>query len=1044
MSSFRCRLLAAGVTVSTVTAAAVIAASPSFAAATTDTAQTFFATGGVQTWTVPAGVTQVYVDISGAQGGAAYGGGGGGAELTGTISVTPGQALHIIAGSVGRNGVQYGAGAGGGGGSFIYTTADQNGILAAAGGGGGAGSNTFPSAASTGTSGMTGGNGGGAGGTGGNGGAAGTAGGGGGLLTNGGSSSGGGGQSVASGASGGSGSSYGAGGFGGGGGTSGFAGGGGGGYSGGGGGRYNSSNNGGGGGGGSFFAGTLTGAVTGHGGNGIVTLYYPAHLISTSPAAGTPGSSVTIDGTGLAGATVSIGGYAATVTSSSDSQVVATVPAPSTPPNGAQPVNVTTAGGVTLPAVGAFTYLKVPPVFTAAGSPTAGTVGEAYSYTYTASGFPNPTFTVSSGTLPAGLTLTSAGVLSGTPTHGGTSTFTVTASNGSSPDAISSTQTITVGQAAQTITFSTTAPSAAATGDTYTVAATGGASANAVTFSIDAASTSTCSISGSTVTFDHAGTCVVDADQEGNADYLSAPQAAQTIAVGVAAQVITFAPLTSPATVGDTQSLAGVGGASGSSVTFSVAPATTGSACSITGTTLSFDHAGSCVVVADQGGSADYAAAPEVSQNVTVALAPTSLSVVLSPATSVYGQAATATATVGGVQVGIVQFSVDGIDVGGPRIVENGQVTSPALGTLAPGSHPVGAAFTSLDPTEYASSIATPQTLVVDQAATTPSITVRADSISASVAPVAPASGTPSGTVTFTVDGRPVGTATLAAGLATLSYSLPTSKSDEVAVQYQGDSNFLASSATTTRNSPAITATLTSVNPKSKSGWYRSAVTVRFTCTPNGAALVSACPQPVTFSKNGAAQSVSRSITAVDGGAATVSVTGVNVDQTRPSVAIAGVSTSTPYFATAPVGRCTARDALSGIASCTISRRRSGGSEVYTATAVDKAGNVATTRLTAHVSDFVIQGASFSNGAYVVHAGRTYTMLAAAKSQPRYVDAMPCPRAPRGLDNKFIWTGPNRWALGVTFSSAMVKQRYWNIGMRVGSQTQVLKVQVVR
>ena len=1045
MSSLRCRLLAAGVTVSTITAAAVIAATPS-SAATTDTVQTFSATGSVQNWTVPAGVTQVYVDISGAQGGAAYGGGGGGAELTGTISVTPGETLHIIAGSLGSNGAVYSRGAGGGGGSFIYRTPDQAGILAAAGGGGGAGSNTFPSAGSTGTSGMAGGNGGGAGGTGGNGGAAGTAGGGGGLLSYGGTWSGGGGQSVAAGAGGGSGASgYGVGGFGGGGGTSGYAGGGGGGYSGGGGGRFNSSNNGGGGGGGSFFAGSLTGAVSGHGGNGVVTLYYPAHLTATSPASGLPGSSVTIDGTGLAGATVSINGYAATVTSSTDTQVVATVPMPQPPPNGPQSVNVTTAGGVTLPAVGAFTFLKVPPVLTAAGAPTTGTVGQAYSYTYTATGYPDPTFTVSSGTLPAGLTLTSAGALSGTPTHSGTYTFTVTASNGAAPDAVSTTQTITVGQGAQAITFTTTAPSAAATGDTYTVAATGGASANPVTFSIDDASTSTCSVSGSTVTFDHSGTCVVDADQAGNADYLSAPQAQQTIAVGVAAQTITFAPVPSTATVGDTQELSAVGGPSGNPVTYWVdAASSPQTACWTSGTTLTFDHAGTCIVVAQQAGNADYADATRVSQTITVVAKPTTVSVSLSPATSVYGQAPTVTATVPGGAAGYVQFSVDGTDVGRVVFVENGQTPSIPLGTFAPGAHTVGAVFTPLDPTVYASSTATPQTLVVDQAATTPSITVRAGSISASVAPVAPGSGTPTGSVVFSVDGRPVGTATLTAGVATLGYSLPTSKSDEVAVQYQGDSNFLASSATTTRHNPAITATLTSASPKSKAGWYRSAVTVSFTCTPNGAALVAACPQPVTIGRNGAAQSVSRSITAVDGGAATVSVTGINVDQSRPSVAVTGVSTTTPYFAAAPAGGCSARDGLSGVASCTIKRTVSGASTVYTATATDKAGNVSTTRLTAKVSTFVIQGASYSNGMYTVRAGHTYTMLAVAKSQPRYVDAMPYPKAPRGLDNKFVWTGPNRWALGVTFSSAMVKHRYWNIGMRVGTQTQVLKVQVVR
>lgn len=1042
MNSLRCRLVAAGVTVTTLSAAAVIAATPSFASIATDTSQTFSATGAVQNWTVPAGVTQVYVDISGAQGGASYGGGWGGAELTGTINVTPGQTLHIIAGSMGRDGVRYGAGAGGGGGSFIYTTPDQAGILAAAGGGGGAGSNTFPSEASTTTSGTPGLNGGGAGGTDGNGGGAGTAGGGGGLLTDGGSAQGGGGRSVVNGAAGGSGGSYGAGGFGGGGGTSSYAGAGGGGYSGGGGGRFNGGN-GGGGGGGSFFAGTLTGAVGGHAGNGFVTLSYPAHLTSTSPAAGQPGSSVTIEGTGLAGSTVTIGGYAATVTSSSDTQVVATVPSPATLPAGKQTVAVATAGGVTLPAVGAFTFLAVAPVFTGAGAPGTGTFGVPYSYTYTASGLPAPTFAVSSGTLPAGLSLSSAGVLSGTPTSAGPATFTVTASNGTSPDA-SIEQTITVAQAAQAITFTSDAPSAAATGDTYTVAATGGASANPVTFSIDDASTATCSISGDTVTLDHSGTCVVDADQEGNANYAAAPQAQQTIAVGVAAQVITFAPLAATATVGDSVELSAAGGASGNPVTFSLAPETTGSACSIDGTTLSFDHAGTCVVVADQEGNDDYAAAPHSSQTVTVALAPTTLSLSLSPATSVFGQSATATATVGGGQAGTVQFSVDGTDLGAPVVVDNGQATSPALGTLAPGAHPVSAAFAPLDGTKYASSTATPQTLVVDQAGTTPAITVRADSISASVAAVAPGSGTPTGNVVFSVDGSPIGTAPLADGVASLSYTLPTSKADEVSVQYQGDSNFLGSSASTTRHNPTITATLSSAKAKSKSGWYRTPVTVSFTCATNGAELVASCPQPVTLAKNGAAQSVSRTITAVDGGAATVSVTGVNIDRTVPSVAIAGVSTKTPYFATAPAGRCSARDSLSGVASCKISHRVSGGKAIYTATATDKAGNVSTTRLTAMVSTFVIQGASYSNGMYTVKAGRTYTMLAVAGSQPRYVDAMPYPKAPRGLDNKFYKTGANRWALGVTFSSSMVKQQYWNIGMKVGSKTQVLKVKVVR
>jgi uncharacterized repeat protein (TIGR01451 family) len=72
-----------------------------------------------------------------------------------------------------------------------------------------------------------------------------------------------------------------------------------------------------------------------------------------------------------------------------------------------------------------------PATFTA-NSPTAkATVAVPYSYTFAASGNPSPTFSVSSGTLPAGLALDPAsGTLAGTPTAAGTSTFTVTASNG--------------------------------------------------------------------------------------------------------------------------------------------------------------------------------------------------------------------------------------------------------------------------------------------------------------------------------------------------------------------------------------------------------------------------------------------------------------------------------------------------------------------------------------------------------------------------------------------------------------------------------------
>ncbi len=85
------------------------------------------------------------------------------------------------------------------------------------------------------------------------------------------------------------------------------------------------------------------------------------------------------------------------------------------------------------------------PVFTASTPPATATVGTAYSYTFAASGDPAPTFSVASGSLPAGLSLNAGtGVLSGTPTSAGSSTFTVAATNGVSPDAVTPLITINV------------------------------------------------------------------------------------------------------------------------------------------------------------------------------------------------------------------------------------------------------------------------------------------------------------------------------------------------------------------------------------------------------------------------------------------------------------------------------------------------------------------------------------------------------------------------------------------------------------------------
>lgn len=99
--------------------------------------------GSISNFTVPAGVTMLTIDASGAQGGsgtASYTGGKG-ARMKGDFSVTPGQILKILVGQQGGSHATNQAG-GGGGGTFV-TTASNDALVIAGGGSGGGGMSSF-------------------------------------------------------------------------------------------------------------------------------------------------------------------------------------------------------------------------------------------------------------------------------------------------------------------------------------------------------------------------------------------------------------------------------------------------------------------------------------------------------------------------------------------------------------------------------------------------------------------------------------------------------------------------------------------------------------------------------------------------------------------------------------------------------------------------------------------------------------------------------------------------------------------------------------
>ncbi|MFT3790615.1 MAG: hypothetical protein QM741_05975 [Rudaea sp.] len=126
---------------------------------------------------------------------------------------------------------------------------------------------------------------------------------------------------------------------------------------------------------------------------------------------------------------------------------------------------------------------------------------------------------------------------------------------------------------------------------------------------------SVCTVSGSSVSIVSAGSCIVAANQAGNANYSAAPQVTQTIVVNQAGQTIVFGSVPASIAVGGTASVTASGGASGNPVVLGSA---TPSICSVSGGTVTGVAAGTCIVTANQSGNANYANASQATRSIQV------------------------------------------------------------------------------------------------------------------------------------------------------------------------------------------------------------------------------------------------------------------------------------------------------------------------------------------------------------------------------------------------------------------------------------------
>lgn len=443
---------------------------------------------------------------------------------------------------------------------------------------------------------------------------------------------------------------------------------------------------------------------------------------------------------------------------------------------------------------------------------------------------------------------------------------------------------------------------------------------------------SPCSVTG--LTTGTAYTFTVTAKNNASPTQLTGPASAasNTVRTGGLPQTITFNQPTSPQPFGATPTLSASASPSGLPVSFaSVTP----TVCTITSAgALTTVGVGTCTIRADQAGNATYSSADPMEHDIAVQKATPTVAVSTTFNPAVYGQPLTFTATTSSplTTTGNVQFNIDSIDVGSPVALNSSGTASYSPSTpLAVGTHTVKATYAG-DSNHNTATATMASVQTINKASTSTAVAVSGDTITATVSPVSPATGTPTGTVSFTVGGVSAGSAPLTSGVATITGSNVGNQA--VSAGYAGDTNYLASTGNRAPIGPTVKTHLSSAHPK-HNGWYRSPVTVSFTCTPNTAPLSNGCPSPVVKSHNGAGQSVTRTVTATDGGSTTVTVSPINIDQVRPTLTVKRKANGKLV--------CHAHDTLSHGATCSVHHTTTTVNGVRTvkwrAVAHDKAGN---------------------------------------------------------------------------------------------------------
>ncbi|SDD79999.1 Ig-like domain-containing protein [Nocardioides lianchengensis] len=462
-----------------------------------------------------------------------------------------------------------------------------------------------------------------------------------------------------------------------------------------------------------------------------------------------------------------------------------------------------------------------------------------------------------------------------------------------------------------------------------------------------------------------------------------------------------------------------------------------------------------------------WAAAREVRQPVRIVRHPTNVTVSATNTPTAGGPlglqavvlspGAEATATTTGVEAriptGNVEFFVGDDSVGTAPTID-GRATLAVPVAPRAGNLPLKAVFvpTGGAASPYAGDDSPPTTVPVAPAPTTTgTVTILDGRLSANVSrtlqPVPPITGEVEFSYQALTAGSPwtaIGRADVTAGTAVLAAMPPATEAVRLRAEYVGDGHHLGSTgATTERLLPTITWSLTS---GSSTGWNGQAVRVVYKCTPPiGVQLDGTCP-PYEFTRDGRDQSVTATVKARNGGQASVTVSGINVDRTAPTVSIGGVAPGVRYRGTTPRALCRGRDALSGVASCTITRSPLGGDRYRdVAVVVDRAGNRGTARVDFEILDEWVRNAPLVQGGFQVKRGTKQRIVVRTDGpQPQLMlpDKKGRLRPSKVLRASDVTEGYVTWFVDVTVPQSVRNGRSWRIGYRLVEDRSVQEVRM--